>query len=151
MKKEEIVRAKMVEAMKAKDQETKTTLSLLLSALKNASIDKRRDLTEAEENEIVQKEIRQTKETLDTCPKDRVDIIQSCEKRIDVLNQFAPMLMSADEIKGMINNILSTLGFTNENPATKRDKGKIMKELMPKVKGRADGKMVNQIIDGVLI
>ena len=82
MKKEDYVRMCMVDAMKARDQETKDTLSLLLSALKNAEIDKQRELTEDEENEVVYKEIRQTQETLDMCPEDRTDIIEQCKRRI---------------------------------------------------------------------
>ena len=66
MSKIDVVRAAMVEAMKAKDKERKDSLSMLLSALKNAEIDKRSPLTEDEENAVVKKEIKQTKETMDT-------------------------------------------------------------------------------------
>ena len=117
---------------------------MLLSALKNKAIDKREDLTEAEENEVVLKEIKQTKETLDLAPADRTDIIQECKYRIEVLNQFAPKMMTEEEIEATIAGVLSDLGI--ENP-TKKEKGKIMKTLMPMVKGKADGKLVNQILE----
>ncbi len=68
MSKIDQVRAAMVEAMKAKDKERKDSLSMLLSALKNAQIDKREELTEAEENAVVKKEIKQTQETYDLAP-----------------------------------------------------------------------------------
>ena len=69
MSKIDVVRAAMVEAMKAKDKERKDSLSMLLSALKNAQIDKREaPLTEDEENAIVKKEIKQVKETIETVP-----------------------------------------------------------------------------------
>jgi len=74
MSKVEVVRAAMVQAMKAKDKARKDSLSMLLSALKNAEIDKREPLTEAEENAIVKKEIKQTQETYDLAPADREDI-----------------------------------------------------------------------------
>ena len=74
MSKIDVVRAAMVEAMKAKDKARKDSLSMLLSALKNAQIDKREELTEDEENAVVKKEIRQTQETYDLAPADRVDI-----------------------------------------------------------------------------
>jgi len=74
MSKIDVVRAAMVEAMKAKDKARKDSLSMLLSALKNAEIDKREPLTEAEENSIVKKEIKQTQETYDLAPADREDI-----------------------------------------------------------------------------
>lgn len=150
MKKENQVRMCMMEAMKAHDHETKDTLSLLLSALKNAEIEVRRDLTEEEENAIVYKEIRQTQETLDMCPKDRTDIIEQCKNRIDTLKNFAPELMDETQIKTIIEEVLLTLGFNSESPATKKNKGSIMRILMPKVKGKADGKLVNNILDGML-
>ena len=71
MSKIDEIRAQMVTAMKEKDKERKDSLSMLLSALKNKAIDKRADLTEDEENEVIKKEIRQTKETLEAAPADR--------------------------------------------------------------------------------
>ena len=76
MSKIEEVRAAMVAAMKAKDKDTKETLSILLGALKNKAIDKRADLTEEEEIQVILKEIKQTKETLEMTPADRTDIIE---------------------------------------------------------------------------
>ena len=72
------VRAAMVTAMKEHDKERKESLSMLLSALKNKQIDKREDLTEAEEFEVVKKEIKQTKETMELAPADREDIKEQC-------------------------------------------------------------------------
>lgn len=69
MSKIELVRAAMVEAMKAKDKDRKDSLSMLLSALKNAEIDKRSPLTEDEANAVIKKELKQTKETMDTAPR----------------------------------------------------------------------------------
>ena len=100
MSKIDEIRSAMVAAMKAGDKERKAALSFLLSSLKNKAIDKRADLTEEEEGQVILKEIKQLKETID-----------------------AP---------------------------TAKDKGKIMKELMPKVKGKADGKEVNQILAGMM-
>ena len=141
------VRAEMVTAMKNKDKERKDSLSMLLSALKNKAIDKREDLTEAEEFEVVNKEIKQTKETMETAPADRTDIIEQCKSRLAVYQEFAPAQMSEDEIKAVVQEVLSGLGI--ENP-TGKDKGKVMKELMPKVKGRADGGLVNKIVGELL-
>ncbi len=145
MSKIELVRAEMIKSMKSGDKERKEALSMLLSALKNKAIDKRADLTEDEENEIVMKEIKQTKETLETSPADRTEIIEQCKLRIAVYQEFAPKEMSEDEIKAVIQGVLEKLGI--EKPEAK-DKGKIMKELMPLVKGKADGKVVNSIVSG---
>lgn len=143
MNKIEEVRSEMIAAMKAGDKETKESLSLLLSALKNKAIDKREDLTEEEETQVILKEIKQTKETLELTPEERTDIITECRNRIAVLNKFAPQMMSEEKIKAVISTVLSDLGL--DTPTTK-DKGKIMKELMPKVKGKADGKLVNELL-----
>jgi uncharacterized protein YqeY len=146
MTKIELVRAEMVKAMKAGDKERKEALSALLTALKNVAIDKRSDLTEEEENTVVLKEIKQLKETIESSPIDREDIIKECTRRIEILNEFAPTFISEDEIKDIIQGVLNDLGITE--PSAK-DKGRIMKELMPKVKGKADGKVVNELVAGL--
>lgn len=143
MSKIEEVRGDMVKAMKAGDKETKETLSMLLAALKNKAIDKREDLTEEEETQVIMKEIKQTKETLEMTPADRTEIIEDCNKRLAVLEQYAPKLMDEAEIRDVILATLKEVGI--ETP-TAKDKGKIMKVLMPKVKGKADGKLVNDIL-----
>ncbi len=147
MTKIEEVRKDMVTAMKAGEKERKATLSALLTALKNKAIDKRADLTEEEEVQVILKEIKQTKETLDTTPADRTDIIEECTKRLSVLEEYAPKMMDTEEIKSVIQNVLSDLGI---DIPTAKDKGRIMKELMPKVKGKADGKLVSEIVASFL-
>lgn len=143
MSKIDEVRSAMVAAMKAGDKERKESLSLLLSALKNKAIDKREDLTEEEENQIVLKEIKQTKETLEMTPADRTDIIKECDDRLKVLNEFAPQMMGGEEITRIVEDVLSELGLAEP---TQKERGLIMKNLMPRVKGKADGKLVAQIV-----
>ncbi len=141
------VRAEMFEAMKEKDKERKDSLSMLLSALKNKAIDKREDLTPAEEIEVVRREIRQSKETMELAPQDRTDIKEQCAVRIKIMSEFVPEEMSAEAIKEFILNELKVLGI--EQPTVK-DKGKIMKEIMPKLKGKADGGVINQVVGEIL-
>ena len=143
MSKIELVRAAMVEAMKAKDKDRKDSLSMLLSALKNAEIDKRSPLTEDEANAVIKKELKQTKETMDTAPADRTDIIEEARKRMEVYQEFAPADLTVDQITEIINGVLKELEM--EAP-TAKDKGRIMKVLMPLVKGKADGKVVNETL-----
>ena len=147
MSKIDVVRAEMVAAMKAGDKDRKDVLSLLLSALKNKAIDKRADLTEEEENQVVLKEAKQVSETLELTPADREDIINQCKFRIAVLNEFAPKMMDANEIKAVITEVLASLSI---DTPTGKDKGRIMKELMPKVKGKADGKLVNELLASMM-
>lgn len=143
MSKIEEVRGAMVKAMKAGDKETKETLSMLLAALKNKAIDKRDDLTEEEETQVIMREIKQTKETLEMTPADRTEIIDDCRKRLAVLEQYAPKMMDEAEIRDVISATLTEAGIDAPTP---KDKGRIMKVLMPKVKGKADGKLVNDIL-----
>ena len=143
MSKIDEVRADMVKAMKAKDKDTKETLSMLLAALKNKAIDKREDLTPEEETQVILKESKQTKATLDMTPADRTEIIEECNKRLAVLEQYAPKMMDEAEIKEVVASVLAEMGL---DAPTAKDKGKIMKNLMPKVKGKADGKLVNEIV-----
>ncbi len=141
------VRKAMVDAMKAKDKDTKDTLSLLLGALKNKAIDKREALTEEEEIQVILKEIKQTKESLEMTPADRTEMIEDFKKRIAVLEQFAPKMMDEEEIKAIVSGVLADLGI---DAPTGKDKGRIMKELMPKVKGKADGKLVNEVVSSFM-
>ena len=147
MSKIDEVRSDMVKAMKAKDKDTKETLSMLLAALKNKAIDKRADLTPEEETQVILKEINQTKETLDMTPADRTEIIEECNKRLAVLEQYAPKMMDEAEIKEVVASVLAEMGL---DAPTAKDKGKIMKNLMPKVKGKADGKLVNEIVSAFM-
>ena len=107
MSKIEEVRADMVKAMKAGDKETKETLSMLLAALKNKAIDKRADLTPEEETQVIMKEIKQTKETLEMTPSDRTEIIDECTNRLAVLEHYAPKMMDEAEIKEIVASVLA--------------------------------------------
>ena len=145
MSKIDTVRAAMMQAMKDKDKARKDALSLLLAALKNKAIDKRADLTEEEENAVIFREIKQAQETVDTTPADRVDTIEEAKLRMKVYGEFVPKLMDEDEIREVVKAVLAELDIT---APTAKDKGRIMKTLMPRVKGKADGGLVNQVLSG---
>ena len=147
MSKIDEVRSAMMAAMKAKDKERKDALSALLTALKNKAIDKRADLTEEEETQVILKEIKQLKETIEMTPADRTDILAECNSRLAVLEEYAPKMMDEAEIKAVVSEVLTSLGL---DAPTAKEKGKIMKELMPKVKGKADGKLVSDVVASFL-
>lgn len=147
MSKIDEVRSAMMAAMKAKDKERKDALSALLTALKNKAIDKRADLTEEEETQVILKEIKQLKETIEMTPADRTDILTECNSRLAVLEEYAPKMMDEAEIKAVVSEALTSLGL---DAPTAKEKGKIMKELMPKVKGKADGKLVSEVVASFL-
>lgn len=145
--KTEIVRNEMIKAMKNKDKRRKDALSMLLTALKNAEIDAKGALDETNENVVIKKEMKQLQETYDSAPDYRNDIKEDAEFRISVCKEFLPGDMTDDQIMNVINETLKELDI--KNPSGK-DKGVIMKNLMPKVKGKADGKLVNQMIMKIL-
>ena len=137
------VRKEMMAALKAGDKPRKEALSMLLSALKAKFIDKRADLTEEEENAVVYREIKEAQETIDTTPADRADIIDECRLKIAVYSEFAPQRMSEEEIQKAIDSVLAQLDIAQP---TAKDKGRIMKTLMPLLKGKADGNLVNSLL-----
>ena len=147
MSKIDEVRKAMMEALKAGDKPRKEALSMLLSALKAKFIDKRADLTEEEENAVVYKEIKAAQETLDTLPADRTQLIDECKLRMAVYAEFAPRLMDEDEVRKVVSEVLAELSL---DAPTAKDKGRIMKTLMPRVKGKADGALVNRVLAGFL-
>lgn len=147
MSKIDEIRAEMVKAMKAKDKKRKDVLSLLLAELKNVEINNRTPLTDEEGNTVILKQIKQLRETISLTPADRQDIIDDCNYSISVLEEYAPKMMDENEIKGVIEETLKELGI---DTPTIKEKGKIMKSLMPKVKGKADGKLVNQVLGSMM-
>ena len=138
----DVVRADMVAAMKAKEKEKKEVLSMLLADLKNYEINNRVELTDEAAAQVVLKQIKQLKETLSLTPADRTDIINECNFSISVLQNYAPEMMDKDAIEKVIKETLSE--------PTPKDKGAIMKTLMPKVKGKADGKLVNEVLASMM-
>ncbi|HIV68871.1 MAG TPA: GatB/YqeY domain-containing protein [Candidatus Butyricicoccus stercorigallinarum] len=147
MSKTKEIQKQMMEALKAKDTARKEALSLLLSALKAKAKDKRADLTEAEEDAVIKREIKQTRETMDAAPADRQDIREDCQRKLEIYQAFAPEEMGEAQIRALVQAVLDQLQITAPTP---RDKGPVMKHLMPQVKGKADGKLVNQIVGEML-
>ena len=84
---------------------------------------------------------------METTPADRTEIIDECKLRVAVYSEFAPKRMDEDEIRAVIAGTLVELGI--EAP-TAKDKGRLMKTLMPKLNGKADGRLVNQLVGEIL-
>lgn len=145
MTKQEQIKADMIAAMKNKDKDRKNVLSYLLSQIKNVSIDKRRDLTDDEVNEVINKQIKQAQDVLDITPDNRKDIKEENEYTLSVLKEYAPVMMDENAIRHEIYVTCSDMGV-EVSSLTEKDKGKLMGCLMPKVKGKADGKLVNKIV-----
>ena len=137
------VRSEMMAALKAKNTEKKEALSALLSALKSKAIDKRADLTPEEEIAVVQREVKQLKETMETAPAGYEEVVETCRRKLEYYAVYLPKQMDEEEIRTTIKSVLDSLGLS---APTAKEKGIIMKNLMPLTKGKADGKLVNDIL-----
>ncbi len=137
------VRSEMMAALKEKNTEKKEALSALLAALKSKAIDKRSDLTAEEEIAVVQREVKQLKETIETAPAGYEEMAESCRRKLEFYSAYLPKQMSEEEIKAAIQSVLDSLKISAPTP---KEKGIIMKNLMPITKGKADGKLVNEIL-----
>lgn len=131
----------MIAAMKAKDKPRKESISALVQAVKKAGIDAgcREDISEEMVNKVILKELKTVKEQIDSCPDERADLKAEYQARYDVFQEFAPQLMSAEEVEAELNEKFADVIAT-------KNKGQIMKAVMPAFKGRADGKVINQIV-----
>ena len=121
-----------------------------LSQEKIDEINKKAMFTEAEEVKIVEKLLKSATDTLEVLKdkENRMADIENVKLEIAIYEQFMPKQMSETEITEVINTVLAKLNLVDK--ATKNDKGMIMKELMPLVKGKADGKLVNQLLSEYL-
>ena len=131
----------MIAAMKARDKGRKESNTVLVCAAKKLGIDNgcREDIPEDMVNQAILKEIKSVKEQIDTCPADRTDLLESYQRRYDVMNEFAPKMLSAEEVKEIISSKYADVIATG-------NKGQIMKTVMPEFKGKADGKIVQQVV-----
>ncbi len=137
----ELLRKDMVAAMKAKDKPRKEAISSLISAVKKAAIDEgcRDDIPTELTDRVILKEMKTVKEQIDTCPESRQDLRDEYQFRYDVISEYAPKLMSADEVKAYLQEKFAELLAT-------KNKGQIMKTVMGELKGKADGKVINQVV-----
>ncbi|MBQ1250428.1 MAG: GatB/YqeY domain-containing protein [Clostridia bacterium] len=138
------IRTKMTDALKAGDKDTKNVYSAILNALTNKAKELLvAELSPEQEIEVIQKLVKQNKESIDTCPADRTEMLATLNFERNILLLYMPKQMDEAEIEAVIRGVLSDLGI--ETP-TGKDKGRIMKNLMPLVKGKADGKLVNEVL-----
>ena len=131
----------MIAAMKAKDKARKDAISSLVSAVKKVAIDEgcRDDIKPELVDRVILKELKSVKEQIDTCPADRAELKAEYQFRYDVINEYAPQLMSAEEVKAVLMEKFADVIAT-------KNKGLIMKSVMPELKGKADGKVINQMV-----
>ncbi len=135
------------DAMRAGDDLRKRTYRLVLSAIKLAEIDKGKSLEEPDVLVIIQKEIKSRRESIaDAERADRADIVVEAEAEINILEAYLPQPLTQDEIEAMANEAIAEVGATSP-----KELGMVMKVLMPRVQGRADGSLVSQIVRQLLV
>jgi hypothetical protein len=134
----------MIAAMKAKDKPRKESISVLVSAVKKVGIDNgcRDDIPEDMVNQAILKEIKTVKEQIDTCPADRTELLEEYKARYAVMSEFAPKMLSEEEVREIISTKFADVLATG-------NKGMIMKAVMAELKGKADGKVINQVVAGL--
>ena len=138
------IRTKMTDALKAGDKETKQVYLAILNALTNKAKELLvPELNAEQEIEVIQKLVKQNKESIDTCPADRTETLAALNFERNILLLYMPKQMDEAEIEAVIRGVLQDLGI---DTPTGKDKGRIMKNLMPLVKGKADGKLVNEVL-----
>lgn len=142
----ETLQKEMVAAMKNKDKARKETISALIGNIKNAAIEEkcRDDVPEELVDKIILKEKKTVQEMIDTCPIDRTETLAEYTQRMKVIDEFAPKMMSEDEIRAAVCDIISNVGIQQTN------KGALMKVIMPNLKGKADGKLINKIVSEIV-
>ena len=137
----EVLQKDMIAAMKARDKERKDSIAVLVSAAKKLAIDAgcRENIPDEMVNDAILKEIKSVKEQLETCPADREELRAEYEARLAVMSEFAPKMLSAEEVKTILTEKFADVIAT-------KNKGQIMKAVMAELKGKADGKVINEVV-----
>lgn len=139
--------AEYKDALKSHDELRKRTISSARAAVKQIEVDERRELSDDDIITILTKQVKMRKDALADFEKaGRTDLADAYKAEMEVLSEYLPAQLSEDEIMKIVHEAAGTLGIESG----KQNMGKLMGAVMPKVKGRADGNTVRQLIDGFL-
>ena len=138
----EVLQKEMISAMKVKNKIRKDTVSSLIGAVKKMAIDEKRkdNITEELVNRVILKEKKTMQDMIDTCPADRVDTLAEYNQKMKIIEEFVPQMMNEDEVRKAVYNIIASVDIQQTG------KGAIMKAVMPRLKGKADGKLINKVV-----
>ena len=136
------LQSEMIQAMKNGDKFRKNVVSNLIGDIKKAAIDKKckDNIVEELVDEVLLKCKKTAQEMIDTCPADRVETLEEYKTRMDIIEEFAPKMMNEDEVRQAVYNIIASVDIFQTG------KGALMKAVMPKLKGKADGKLINKVV-----
>ncbi|TYS68791.1 GatB/YqeY domain-containing protein [Sutcliffiella horikoshii] len=130
------------QAMKDKDKEKLSVLRMVKSSIQNESIKHGRDLSEEEELTVLSRELKQRKDSLQEFDKaGREDLVHKLQGEIAIVEHYMPEQLSEDDLSAIVQQTIADV-----NATSKADMGKVMGALMPKVKGKADGSLVNKLV-----
>ncbi len=136
----------MKAAMKEKDKETLSTIRMVRAAIKKVEIDKRKELNDEDVFEILVREIKQRKDSLNEYEKaGRTDLAAKEKQEINILSKYLPEQLTEEELRQIVTDAIAKTGATS-----KKEMGKVMGAVLPQVKGRADSKLVNQLVHQLL-
>jgi len=134
------------EALRQRDEVRKRVLRMALTAIKNAEVEARGELTDEQVLTLLQKEAKKREETLEALAgADRPDLVAQERAELEVLRSYLPRRLSREEIEAAAREVIAQVGASGP-----RDIGKVMKPLMAQLRGRADGRLVNQIVRELL-
>ena len=138
--------ADMKDAMKNKEKERLAVIRMVRGAIRQQEIDGQKELGEEDVIAVISKEVKMRRDSIEEFQKGgREDLVEKTQAEIDVLLPYLPAQLSEDEVRELVKAAVEQTGAS-----TPKDMGKVMGVLMPKVKGRADGKMVNTIVKSFL-
>lgn len=136
----------MKRSMKAKDGNRVSVLRFLLSSIQNREIEKKEPLDDEEVLAEITSSAKRRRESMEAFKEgDRMDLVEKEEAELAILQEYLPEQLSPDEIRSVVQEVVQSTGA-----ASVSDIGKVMKELMPRLRGKADGKLVNEIVQEVL-
>jgi uncharacterized protein len=136
----------MKQAMRSQDKFRLSVIRMVRSSIKNIEIDQRKTLDDQGVLDVLNREIKQRRDSLQEFEKaGRQDLVDQLKQELDILSAYMPKQLSEDEVKVIVQQTIQEVGASS-----KADMGKVMGALMPKVKGLADGKLVNQIVSQLL-
>lgn len=132
----------MKSAMKSKEKERLSVIRMTRAAIKNVEIDKRKDLDDQEVLQVLSKEVKQRRDSIQEYEKaGKEDTVKQLEREIAILQEYLPEQLSQEELEEITDEIIAEVGAS-----TMADMGKVMGAIMPKIRGRADGSQINKIV-----
>lgn len=136
------LQTEMKNALKSKEKDRLSVIRMLISEIKKEQIDKKRELSDSEVLAVIQRYAKQRRDAIEQYKKaNRQDLVEKEQKELNIVLEFLPKQLTEEEIIKIVNETIDEVGATSI-----KDMGKVMKSVMEKVKGRADGSLVSKIV-----